>query len=59
MGALTMLAHFHYCCNKGTQPFAKALDPSGLQELAEAAELNAEQVQFVRDTAIWVKERGR
>jgi len=54
-----MLAHFHYCCNKGTQPFAKALDPSGLQELAEAAELNAEQVQFVRDTAIWVKERGR
>lgn len=58
-GALTILAHFHYCCNRGTQPFTKALDLSGLLEFAEDAELNVKQVRFVRDTAIWVKARGR
>ena len=56
MGALTMLAHFHYA-NKGKQPFSLALDPAGLREVAEAAELNAEQVQFVREIAIIVKEK--
>lgn len=52
-----MLAHFHYA-NKGKQPFTLALDPAGLREVAEAAELNAEQAQFVRKIAFIVKEKG-
>ena len=52
-----MLAHFHYA-NKGKQPFTLALDPVGLREVAEAAELNAEQAQYVRKIAVMVKEKG-
>lgn len=57
MGALTMLAHFHYV-NKGKQPFALVLDRSGLQEVAEFGKLNAEQVEFVRASASLVHSRG-
>ena len=57
MGALTMLAYFHYV-SKGKHPFTMALDEAGLQEVARSADLNPEQTQFVKDTAINVKEKG-
>jgi len=56
MGILTMLAHFHLI-NKGKRPFNLAMDPAGVKELA-TAELNDEQVKFVKETAIMVKERS-
>ena len=57
MGALTILAHFHYA-NKGKQPFTLALDATGLQKVAEGAELNPEQVHFVRESAYMVQKLG-
>jgi hypothetical protein len=56
MGILTMLAHFHLI-NKGKRPFNLAMDSAGIKELASAAELNEEQVNFVKQTAVMVNER--
>jgi len=53
-GVLTMLAYFHWT-NKGKLPFKHAEDPAMLEELATVAELNEEQVQFVKSTSLWVK----
>jgi len=58
MGILTMLAHFHLI-NKGKHPFNLAINPTGIKELASAAELNEEQVKFVKETAIMVNERSK
>ena len=57
MGASTILAHFHYV-NKGKHPFILALDPSNLPDLAKFGSLNQDQVEFVRETALLVQDRG-
>ncbi len=53
-GAKIMLAYFHYC-NKGAHPFS--LDWTVADNIA-MAELNAEQVQFVKETAELVKAKS-
>jgi hypothetical protein len=50
LGANILLAYFHYCC-KGFQPFDLDWDAS---ETTSMAELDAEQVKFVRKTADFV-----
>ena len=57
MGALIMIAHFHYT-NKGQQPFTMALDPSGLQEVVEATNMDAEHIRFIKESAFMIQERG-
>jgi SMC interacting uncharacterized protein involved in chromosome segregation len=52
-GAQTMLAYFHYCC-KGYQPFLLA-DES--DEVFSMAELDAEQIGFIREIAKELKRR--
>ncbi|KAI0380510.1 hypothetical protein F5Y04DRAFT_257539 [Hypomontagnella monticulosa] len=52
-GARTMLAYFHYC-NKGGHPFSK--DWSHATDMS-FAELNASQVQFIKETIELVKEK--
>jgi hypothetical protein len=54
-GAQTMLAYFHYC-NKGHQPFALAHESN---EVFTMAELDTEQLGFIRDIAKELKKRGR
>ncbi|KAK0644676.1 hypothetical protein B0T16DRAFT_332780 [Cercophora newfieldiana] len=49
-GAQTMLAHFHFI-NKGVVPFSLPHNVAGKQELAKAANLTDEQVNFVWRTA--------
>lgn len=49
-GAQTMLAHFHFI-NKGVIPFSLPHNAAGKQELAKAANLTDEQVDFVWRTA--------
>lgn len=56
MGALIMIAHFHYT-NKGQQPFTMALDPSGLQEVVEATNMDAEHIRFIKESAFMIQER--
>ena len=58
MGALTMLAHFHYL-NKGNEPFALAGRAESLQDLAEAAGLDAEQMELVKETSVWIKQNRK
>jgi hypothetical protein len=53
-GANMMLAYFHYC-NKGQRPFASDLDS---EEFA-MAELNQEQISFIRATAREIKNRRK
>ncbi|KAK0669846.1 hypothetical protein QBC41DRAFT_223005 [Cercophora samala] len=58
-GAQTILAHFHYI-NRGVVPFSLPLHTKeGRNDLAKAAELTAEQVDFVRMTAEMVKDNER
>lgn len=57
-GAQTMLAHFHFL-NKGVLPFALPHTPDGKQELAKAANLTDEQVEFVRRTSTFLKDPDR
>lgn len=57
-GAQTMLAHFHFL-NKGVLPFALPHTPDGKQELAKAANLADEQVEFVRRTSTFLKDPDR
>ncbi len=58
MGILTMLAHF-YLINKGKRPFNLVINPAGIKEPASTAELNGEQVKFVKETAIMVNEKSK
>jgi len=57
-GAQTMLAHFHFL-NKGVLPFALPHTPEGKQELAKAANLTDEQVEFVWRTSNFLKDPKR
>jgi hypothetical protein len=52
--AKILLAYFHYC-NKGGHPFS--MDWSSPDQMARA-ELNAEQVEFIRDTATELEAKG-
>lgn len=58
VGAVNLLYHFHYV-NKGSLPFELALHPTGIQELTRASELMPDQVEFIFQTALLVKERGK
>lgn len=53
-GARTLLAYFHYL-NKGARPFT--LDWTSAETVA-MAELNAEQVRFVKETAELIRENS-
>ena len=53
-----MLAHFHFL-NKGVLPFALPQTPEGKQELAKAANLTDEQVEFVWRTSNFLKDPER
>ncbi|KAI1138635.1 hypothetical protein F5Y05DRAFT_45398 [Hypoxylon sp. FL0543] len=55
IAAQTMLAHFNYI-NTGFRPFQLALEPSGQQELMQGGQLNEDEVKFVRNTALWIKD---
>ncbi|KAK4442358.1 hypothetical protein QBC34DRAFT_313297 [Podospora aff. communis PSN243] len=57
-GAQTMLAHFHFI-NKGVVPFSLPHNAAGRQELAKAANLTDEQVNFVWRTATLAHEPER
>jgi len=54
-GANVLLAHFHYCC-KGFRPFS--LDWKA-EKTTSMAELNPQQIQFVYQTACYVKANGK
>lgn len=57
-GAQTMLAHFHFI-NKGVLPFHIPHDEKGRRELAKAAALNEEQLDFVWRTGDMVRDPVR
>ena len=57
-GAQTLLAHFHFI-NKGVVPFSLPHTPAGRQELAKAASLNDEQVDFVWKTSRLINDPER
>jgi hypothetical protein len=54
-GANILLGHFHYSC-KSFRPFELDWDA---EETASVAELDAQQVCFVRQTASLVKFNGK
>ncbi|KAI0602176.1 hypothetical protein F4775DRAFT_588403 [Biscogniauxia sp. FL1348] len=56
-GAEVMLAHFHYL-NKGVHPFGMCHAAKHRQELAKAAELDEDGVNFVCETSRQVNETG-
>jgi len=53
-GSKILLAYFHYC-NKGSHPFM--VDWESPEQRAKA-ELNAEQVEFMKTTAVEIKKRA-
>ncbi|XMA17014.1 hypothetical protein WAI453_009805 [Rhynchosporium graminicola] len=55
-GALFLLADFHYS-NKGQLPFSLAENLESLQELADVAGLNLDQVLFMKNTAVLVRQK--
>ena len=57
LGVTELLKNFHLQ-NKGGLPFCLAQDPLRAEELAMAANLDVEQVQFVAQTVQWAAERG-
>ncbi|KAK3349052.1 hypothetical protein B0T25DRAFT_458000 [Lasiosphaeria hispida] len=57
-GAQTILAHFHFI-NKGVIPFSLPHTEAGKQELAKAANLSNEQVDFVWRTSNMVNDPER
>ncbi|KKK23873.1 hypothetical protein AOCH_002910, partial [Aspergillus ochraceoroseus] len=57
-GMHILLAHFHYL-NKGVSPFHMTYDEKALRELASAAELDKEQLEFIKFTSGLVKTPGR
>ncbi|KAI1204113.1 uncharacterized protein F4807DRAFT_448916 [Annulohypoxylon truncatum] len=54
IAAQIMLAHFNYI-NSGFRPFQIVLEPFGPEKLKEAGHLTDEQAEFVRSTALWVR----
>ncbi|KXX74792.1 hypothetical protein MMYC01_207707 [Madurella mycetomatis] len=58
MGVNVMLAHFHYL-NKGVLPFQLTYDAAGIRELSKAAELDPEQVTFIKLTSHLLNEPQR
>ncbi|KAL3471565.1 hypothetical protein BJX99DRAFT_266617 [Aspergillus californicus] len=57
-GMRTMLAHFHYL-NKGVLPFHLTYDEKSLRNLAAAAELDRDELDFVKRTSELVNEPAR
>ncbi|KAK3991427.1 hypothetical protein QBC44DRAFT_236889 [Cladorrhinum sp. PSN332] len=57
-GSQTMLAHFHFI-NKGVLPFSLPHTDAGRKELAKAADLTDEQVEFVKRTSDLVRDPVR
>lgn len=53
-----MLAHFHFI-NKGVAPFALAHSSVGRQELAKAAALDDDQVDFIWKTSSMMQDQDR
>lgn len=53
-----MLAHFHFI-NKGVAPFALAHSSVGRQELAKAAALDDDQVNFIWRTSNMIRDHDR
>ncbi|KAL4911528.1 hypothetical protein BDW74DRAFT_143075 [Aspergillus multicolor] len=49
-GMQTALAHFHYL-NKGVLPFHLTYDEKSLRHLATAADLDSEELEFVKETS--------
>jgi len=58
MGVNVMLAHFHYL-NKGVLPFHLSYDEAGLRQLAKAADLDPDQVDFVKTTSVLLRDPTR
>ncbi|KAL8847887.1 MAG: hypothetical protein Q9221_007098 [Calogaya cf. arnoldii] len=56
MSTKIILAHFHYG-GKGSLPFLMANHPPEFKETIQAAELNPEQAQLIRNTADWVRRK--
>jgi hypothetical protein len=54
-GANILLAHFHYC-NRGTHPFVQ--DWASPEQIA-GAQLNAEQGEFMRESVLEIKKKGK
>ncbi|KAH8698551.1 hypothetical protein BGW36DRAFT_406503 [Talaromyces proteolyticus] len=57
-GVTELIKEFHLK-NKGGVPFNMAGDPSKHSELAAAAKLEADQIQFLAETSFWVSQRGK
>ncbi|KAL2821114.1 hypothetical protein BJX63DRAFT_418148 [Aspergillus granulosus] len=57
-GMRTMLAHFHYL-NKGVLPFHMTYDEESLRNLGAMADLNSEELNFVKQTSVFVNDRAR
>lgn len=57
-GMRTMLAHFHYL-NKGVLPFHLTYDEKALRNLALAADLDSDELEFVKKTSELVNDPAR
>ncbi|KAL4811469.1 hypothetical protein BDV18DRAFT_156056 [Aspergillus unguis] len=57
-GMATMLAHFHYL-NKGVLPFHLTYDEKSLRDLATAAKLDSDDLEFVKMTSKLVNSPQR
>ncbi|KAL4941730.1 hypothetical protein BDV06DRAFT_212435 [Aspergillus oleicola] len=57
-GMQNMLAHFHFL-NKGVLPFHLTYDEKSLRSLAAAADLDSEELEFVRRTSEFVNHPAR
>ncbi|KAL4933686.1 uncharacterized protein BDV17DRAFT_65363 [Aspergillus undulatus] len=57
-GMQNMLAHFHYL-NKGVLPFHLTYDEKSLRYLAAAADLDSEELEFVKQTSEFVNSTSR
>ena len=54
----TALAHFHYL-NKGVLPFHLTYDEKSLRSLATAADLDSEELEFVKETSQHINHPAR
>ncbi|KAL3437898.1 hypothetical protein BDV09DRAFT_161242 [Aspergillus tetrazonus] len=57
-GMQTALAHFHYL-NKGVLPFHLTYDEKSLRSLATAADLDSEELEFVKETSQHINHPAR
>jgi hypothetical protein len=57
-GMRTLLAHFHYL-NKGVLPFHMTYDEESLNNLRAMADLNSDELNFVKQTSFYVNDRAR